>query len=238
MSLNPESEGIVSFRHPSNGTEAPVLEPPAAAPPAFPLPAYPGAQPWEAQPLEAPAPFAPARARRRPGWLAPVSIGLIGLIASGALGWLLYSTMGQRDVARHDLASTRATLADTDKQLAARKATDAYVNVYVTDIARVRTEYGNLAVCKTYGECRTAAQQALSDLQDFQADRARIAVPAALANADAMTGDALSAAIAADQEFISGMDNDNLAKIKDGAAKFDAAMLSLAKAESSLGAGL
>ena len=48
-------------------------------------------------------------------------------------------------------------------------------------------------------------------------------------------GDSLTAGIAAVQELISGMDNDNAAKIKDGFNKLDSAMLSTFKAEASLG---
>ena len=75
-------------------------------------------------------------------------------------------------------------------------------------------------------------------MQTFQADRASATVPRSLANSDSMLGDALSAAIAGDQEFITGVDNNDNAKIKEGGSKVDAAMLSIAKAESALGAAI
>ena len=48
----------------------------------------------------------------------------------------------------------------------------------------------------------------------------------------------LSAAIAGDQEFILGMDNDDMAKIKEGGKKVDEAMLNIAKAQAALGSHL
>jgi hypothetical protein len=53
-----------------------------------------------------------------------------------------------------------------------------------------------------------------------------------------MLGDALSAAIAGAQEFITGIDNNDRAKVKAGGEKVDAAMLSMAKAESALGTAI
>ena len=78
------------------------------------------------------------------------------------------------------------------------------------------------------------AQQLLSDLQAFQADRKSAKVPSDLAGADADLGDALSAAIAGDQEFIIGMDNGDVSKMKEGGARIDAAMLNIAKAQVAL----
>jgi hypothetical protein len=75
-------------------------------------------------------------------------------------------------------------------------------------------------------------------MQSFQSDRASTTVPRALANSDSMLGDALSAAIAGAQEFITGVDNNDHPKIKAGGDKVDAAMLSMAKAESALGVAI
>lgn len=250
MSVNPETDGFVALRAAPNGAEALVQEPVAAVQPAmtvqpatvetppYPLPTYaPPAQVWEAQPVVA-SPVPPVRARRRLGWLVPTAIGVVGLIASGTLGYFLYATIGQRDVARHQLATTQATLAETQKQLTARKATASYVSVYIADSAAVHTDFANMDACDTYSQCRTAAQELSADLQKFQADRTKVTVPDALNNSDAMLGNALSAAIAADQELISGMDHSDMNKVNDGWDKLTAAMLSLAKAEAALGYGL
>jgi hypothetical protein len=169
----------------------------------------------------------------------------VGLIASGTLGYLLWSTTGQRDAARHQLASTEVTLTGTQALLtsaqadaAAKKLTADYVSLYVTDSAKVVIGDKSLNTCRGFGQCRTAAQQELNDMQAFQSDRSKTTVPAALANSDAMLGDALSAGIAGLQELISGMDNNNFAKITGGWTKLDKAMLSMGKAEAALGAGL
>jgi hypothetical protein len=203
--------------------------------------------PREEEQLAAPIPWmeAPPRVRRFRRWVLPAAIGLAGLIASGSLGGLFLSTSGQRDNARHHLAATRATLATTQQDLkaaqsevAARKATSAYVSLYISDSGKVLTDYETIIGCNSFSECRTAAQQELNDLQTFQLHRTAAGVPTALASADGMLTDALSAAIAADQEFITGLDTDNVSKLKDGGHKFDRAMLSIAKAETALAAGL
>ena len=254
MSINPEYDGTVTLRPYPNGAEP---EPAAAivanqAPPATPAEFNPPAQAIQPAYLpepplfEAPAPvMATARTSSRPRWVAPAAIAAVGIIASGSLGYFLWSTTGQRDAARHQLASTEATLTSTQATLttaqsdaAARKLTADYVSLYVADAARVLTDDESMNTCRGYGQCRTAAQQALNDMQAFQSDRSRATVPAALTNADAMLGDALTAEIAAVQEVISGMDNNNFNKIKDGWTKLDKAMLSMGKAEAALGAGL
>lgn len=217
MAVNPDVDGIVTVVPTQEEQPAPPI-------------------PW----MEAPAPVRPRR-----GWVLPVAIGVAGLIASGSLGGLLLSTSGQRDDARHQLTATRATLASTQQHLtaaqsdaAARKITADYVTFYVADSGKVFTDYGTLAACNSFSECRTAAQQALNDLQAFQSQRSAANVPTALASSDGMLSDALSAAIAAAQELITGMDSDNVSKIKDAGHKFDRAILSLGKAETALGAGL
>jgi hypothetical protein len=186
--------------------------------------------------LAAPAP-APAR-RGRPRWIVPTGIAVIGLILAGTLGGFLYTTIGQRDSARHQLASTQVTLTDTEKQLAVRQATDAYVKLYVLNSGKVTTEYENVVACDSYITCRMSAQDLLANMKAFQAARSGAVVPPALVNADTLLGDSLSAAMAADQELIVGMDINDDVKIKEGFKKLDAAMLSFAKAESAIAAPL
>lgn len=192
----------------------------------------------------APEPVAEVR-RPRPAWLVPVAIGAIGLIVAGALGYLLYTTTQQRDGLHSQLVSTKATLASTQSQLSAaqadaaqKKVTADYVALYVTDEGKVLTDYEAVVNCSGYSECRTSAQQFLTDMQSFQSDRKSANVPSSLQSQDGSLGDALSAAIAGDQELINGMDNDDVSKIRDGARKVDAAMLNLAKAESAMGTAL
>jgi hypothetical protein len=253
MSINPEYDGTVTLRPYPNGAESEPLAAiaPAQAPPAAPAEVAPPAQAMPAayfpEPprVEAsPAIVSTARSGRR-GWVAPVAIGAVGIIASASLGYLLSTTTGQRDAARHELAATQATLTSTQGQLtsaqsaaASVKVTADYVTLYITGSARVLTDDESMNVCKGYSQCRTAAQQALNDMQAFQSDRTKATVPPALTNADAMLGDALTAEIAAVQEVISGMDNNNFNKIKDGWTKLDKAMLSMGKAEAALGAAL
>lgn len=197
-------------------------------------------------PAEAPAEPAPvAAAKARPRWIVPAAIAVVGLIVSGMLGYFLYATIQQRDGTRRALASTQATLASTQQQLSAaqadaasRKRTADYLSLYVTDSSKVQTDYASISACTDYSSCRTAAQQLLTDMQTFQKDRSSYNVPDAQTNSDSALGDSLSAGIAGVQELITGMDNDDLAKIKDGSHKVDAAILNLDKAEQSLGASL
>lgn len=245
MSSSPDVDGNGSLGQPTDGADIEVrtavaVAAPAsivAVPPAYEPPPPPQTPPWQAQLAAAPA-QAPVQARRRPRWIVPTAIAVVGIIASGTLGGILYATLGQRDSARHQLASTQATLTDTQKQLAARKATDTYMNLYVTHSGAVTTDYENVVACTTYVTCRTSAQDALTDMKAFQSARSSAVVPSALASADSQLGDALSAGIAAAQELITGMDTNDDAKIKEGFNKLDAAMLSFAKAESAIAATL
>ena len=232
MAINPQIDGIVALRPEPNGAEAPPLEPVRVVTPT--------AAPEEAAALGPSE--KPIHAHRRRGWILPVAIGAAALIASGTLAGFLWSTIGQRDTARHQLAATQATLTTTGEQLTAahadaatRKVTSDYVTLVAVDSGRVVTDYGTLAACTSYSPCRTAAQQTLSDLQAFQTQRAAASVPPALSNADGQLRDGLSAAIAALQELITGMDNDDVSKVKDGAHKLDAALLTIGKAEAALG---
>jgi hypothetical protein len=243
MSVNPEDGSFGIPRVAGDGevrTTVAVAEPAApmvAVQPTYELPPPPQTPPWGAQVAVAPA-QAPAAPRRRLGWIVPTAIAIVGVIAVGTLGYLLYGTSGQRDAARHQLASTQATLTDTQKQLAARQATDAYVKLYVLNSGKVTTDYENVTACNSYITCRTSAQDMLTDMKAFQAARSSAVVPPALANADTLLGDSLSAGMAADQELITGMDTNDEAKIKEGFKKVDAAMLSFAKAESAIAAPL
>ena len=253
MSINPEYDGTVTLRPYPNGAESePVAavavdQAPRAAPAELSAPAQAIEPAYLPEPprFDVPAAVVVTARSSRPRWFAPVAIGAVGIIASGSLGYLLWSTTGQRDAARHQLASTQVLLTSTQdglstaqSQAAARQLTADYVSLYVADAARVLTDDESMNTCKGYSQCRTAAQQTLNDMQAFQADRTKATVPAALANSDAMLGDALSAGIAAVQEVIGGMDNNNFAKIKDGWSKLDKSMLSIGKAETALGAGL
>ena len=230
MSTEQAVDTIVTLRPEPNGADTPTLE----ATPVGPEPTA----------VLATTPERPVAARRQRRWLLPVAIGAAGVVASGTLGGFLLSTVGQRDAARGQLATTQTTLAATRGQLTAanadaatRKVASDYVKLVAVDGGKVVASYGSIAVCNSFGQCRTAAQQTLTDLQAFQAARAAATVPSDLANADGALRDALSAAIAAIQELITGADSDDVAKIKDGVKKLDAALLAIGKAEAALGAG-
>jgi hypothetical protein len=75
-------------------------------------------------------------------------------------------------------------------------------------------------------------------MKAFQTARAGASVPSALASADGQLGNALTAAIAAEQEVISAMDAGDRTKLDAAYTKLDAAMLSFAKAESAIAAVL
>jgi uncharacterized protein with PIN domain len=184
---------------------------------------------------EAPSTAVAAPRRSKPAWIGSLAVGVVALIASGTLGFLTYSTTQERNATQRDLVATRATLVSAQADAQTRKVTADYVAMYVRDQGRVHLAYENLANCTSYGSCRTAGQQLLSDLQSFQADRTAAQVPANLRSTDSALGDALSAAIAATQQFIDGMDTFSVAKIKDGGRKLDAAMLAIAKVELSIG---
>jgi hypothetical protein len=221
MSANPEVVGIVAL---------PVPEEPRLAP-------EPAATPL--------AVSEPKERRARPKWLATASVGVAALIAAGTLGYDAYAVSQQRDGLHSHLVTTTATLASTQEQLSAaqadarsKKVTADYVAMYTTDAGKVETDYSNFNACGSFSSCRTSSQQLLEDMQKFQSDRNAISVPSGLSSSDSSLGDALSAAIAAGQEIIDAMDNDNFNRFKDGYRRLDAAMLNVAKAESALGAEL
>jgi len=235
MAINTEIEGIVALRPEPNGADAPTEEAVRVVTPIA-APAAPAA-PADLRPSER-----PIRAHRRRGWVLPVAIGAAALIASGTLAGFLWSTIGERDTARHQVAVTQSTLTTTGQQLTAahadallRKVTSDYVTFVAINGGRALTDYETFEACTTYGPCRTAAQQTLTDLQAFQTQRAAASVPPVLSNADGELRDGLSAAIAALQELITGADNDDVNKVKDGSHKLDAAFLTIGKAEAALG---
>jgi hypothetical protein len=237
MSINPDVDGIVTLElaapiEPTNGHVAQAAPAVAEAAPAI------------AETAPAPAYVATERKakRARPKWLASAAVGAVGLIASGALGYLAYTAAQQRDGLHRQLVSTTATLVSTQSQLtsaeadaATRKVTADYLATYIADAGKVETDYQNVGACDSFSSCRTSSHEMLGDLQKFQSDRQAVGVPGTLSASDSSLGDALSAAIAADQEIISGMDSDNLNSFTDGLKKLDAAMLNVAKAEAALG---
>jgi hypothetical protein len=232
MAINTEIEEIVALRPEPNGA--------GASPPEAVKVMTPTAAPEIA--ADVPLSEKPVRAHRRRGWVAPVAIGAAALIVSGTLGGFLWSTVGQRDTARHQVAVTQATLTTTGAQLTAahadaatRKVTSDYVSLITVNSGRAMADYQTLVACTSYSPCRTAAQQTLTDLQAFQAQRAAASVPPALSNGDGELRDGLSAAIAALGEFIIGQDTDDVSKLKDGGHKLDAAFLTIGKAEAALG---
>ena len=227
MSINPEVDEIVAL---------PIAASPVAPANGHVVELMPEAPASTIEASAEPAAAAQSRAKRgRPGWLASAAVGVVGLIASGTLGYLVYSTTHQRDAAQRQLASTQATLTAAQKDAAERKVTSGYVALYVSDSGKVQWDYQNIVACDNYSECRTAAQQLLTDMQTFQSDRKSATVPSDLAGVDADLGDALSAGIAGDQQFISGMDTGDLPKFKEGGHKVDLAMLNIAKAQVTFG---
>jgi len=228
MAANPEVDGVV---------ELPMVT--VVAPEPTPEP--------EPEPVQAPEPvIVNAKQRRaRPPWLNTAVLGAAALIAAGTLGYTADAAAQQRNQAFDAYVGTAAQLAATNAQLtqaqqdaASKKVTADYVAMYVANTGIVETDYANLSACNSFGSCRSGSQQLLDDLQKFQSARSTATVPSALSASDASLGDALSAAIAADEEIISGMDTGSVNKFKDGFTKLDAAMLNVAKAEASLGNAL
>jgi hypothetical protein len=226
MSADPQYDGVITLE-PRLGVAEPA---PLAALAVVELPTPP---PFV--PVPAPAPAAP---RRRPGWLVPAAIAAVGLIASGMLGYLFYSTNLKLEVTRQTLASTKVQLTNLQADAAAKKQVAEYVSMYTVDSGKVQTDYQQLNACNSFSTCRTSAQQTLDDMQRFQSDRQSAQVPAGLSASDSQLGDSLSAGIAAVQQLISGMDTDDAKKVDAAFTNLNDAMLGIAKAESALGAEL
>jgi len=228
MAANLEIEdGIVTLAVP----EAPAM---LAMP--EPEPVLPGPEPVVAKAKER---------RAKPPWLKTAVLGAAARVAAGTLGYVANTAAQQRNQAFDAFVSTKAALVATDTALtqakqdaATKKVTADYVSMYVADTGRIETDYQVVSACNSFSTCRTASQQLLEDLQKFQSDRSAATVPGGLSASDASLGDALSAAIAADEEIISGMDTDSFSKFKDGFNRLDAAMLNVAKAEATLGSEL
>ncbi|TME95799.1 MAG: hypothetical protein E6I34_01110 [Chloroflexi bacterium] len=249
MAINREFDSIVTVEPPPDGA-APVypeaLSAAIAEPQAIPQTAFPTfIEPVASAPEIMVAPVAPRQARRRPRWVVPSAIAAVGLIASGTLGYFLYTTNSELNSTRHRLAVTQQTLETTQHQLAdakldlaTRQQIERYVYLVTADAGKVNVDYNQVELCDSYSTCRFAAQAALTDMQSLQTDRHSLVVPVDLANADSQLGDSLSAGIAALQELISGMDTDNVSKIRDGFKKLEGAMLTMSKAEVVLGSEL
>ncbi|HKW71030.1 MAG TPA: hypothetical protein VJP81_10645 [Candidatus Dormibacteraeota bacterium] len=219
MSVNPELTEIVAL---------PVPEPPAEP-----------ANGHAVEAVEAVASATPVAVKReRPRWIASVAVGVVGVIAAGSLGYLLYGTAQRQYATQRQLTSMQSTLTAAQADAAKKKITADYVSVYVADSGKVELEYQNWVACSNFSTCRTSSQDLLNDLQAFQTARKSATVPSQLAGADADLGDALSAAIAATQQIISAMDSGDLSRFRDGEKKLDAAMLNVAKAQVSLGSYL
>ncbi|HET7466688.1 MAG TPA: hypothetical protein VFL29_08470 [Candidatus Dormibacteraeota bacterium] len=258
MPMDPEYDPVVTLDHTNgqdNGQDNGHQLVPPESPVVVALPAPAEALPIEAEavptlpaaaePMPVTRPVAAKPSRSRPKWLIPAAIAAVGLIASGTLGYLFYSTNAKLDATKQRLVATQTSLESTKLQLsnlqqdaADKKVIADYVAMYTVDAGKVRTDYGQVAACNSYSTCRTSAQQTLEDMQTFQSDRQSANVPPALTASDGQLGDSLSAGIAALQELINGMDTDNVKKIDDGFNKLNDSMLSMAKAESALGAEL
>ena len=241
MSTDPEYNRVITLEPQPNGHE----QVPPEAPAAVGLPATPEAPALQPELVPVAAVAAPKPSKPRPKWLVPAALAAVGLIASGSLGYLFYSTNAKLNATQQRLAATQTSLDTTKLELtnlqadaSQKKAVADYVSMYTVDAGKVRTDYEQIVACNSYSTCRTSAQQALFDMQAFQSDRQSATVPSVLSASDGQLGDSLSAGIAALQELISGMDNGQVNKIKDGFSKLDDSMLSMAKAESALGAEL
>jgi len=224
MAADPRYDGVITLE--------PRLDVPEPAPPEAPavveLPPPPAALPVPA----------PRPQHGRPRWLVPAAIAAVGLIASGMLGYLLYTTNTKLDLTRQALAGTKVQLTNLQADAAGKKQVADYVSMYTVDTGNVQTDYQQLNVCNTFSTCRTAAQQTLNDMERFQSDRHSAQVPSNLSASDSQLGDSLSAGIAAMQELISGMDTDDVKKVDAAFNHLNDAMLGIAKAESALGAEL
>jgi hypothetical protein len=249
MTTDSEQDQVAVLEARPDGVEPQRLEAEAAPPAPIPTPPYLAAvQPAPGFTVYAPAPeyappYAPAleaaapltAKRGRPGWIVPAAIAAVGLIASGALGYLFYTTSTKLDATRHELTVTQSNLDATSKSLDAEKAQAAYVHEYNVDLGRLSTDYSALTECDSYSSCRSAAQAELSDAQAFQSDRKSAKVPSSLSNVDSMLGDALSANITALQDLITALQSHDMERIQNGFSEVNDAMLSVFKTQAALG---
>ena len=197
----------------------------------------------EAAPIPAVAAL-PAK-RSRPSWRGALAVGVIAIIASGSLGYLLYAATQERNATQVALAGTQEKLKDSQTKLevasgdaATKLITAKYVALYTRDQGRVQMDYQSFTLCNTFGACRTASQNLVNDIGQFQADRKAANVPTELIGADRDLGDALSSAYAASAQIVSAMDSGNVSRFKAGIKKLDAAMLALGKVQLGIGGQL
>ena len=95
MSTDPEYDRVVTLDHPNGQDSGHQLVPPEA-PAVMELPAPAEVLPTSAEAIPTPAlepvpvapPVAAKTSRPRPRWLVPAAIAVVGLIASGTLGYL------------------------------------------------------------------------------------------------------------------------------------------------------
>jgi hypothetical protein len=181
--------------------------------------------------------YAPAVAvkKPRPMWILPAAIAAVGLIASGTLGYLVYSTGNKLDSTRHQLTTAQLALDGANKDLAAQHAQAAYVSMYDQDFGRLSTDFGLLTECDSSSACKLAAQTMLDDTQAFQEDRQAAKVPGALASVDGMLGDGLSAEVSALQQLIAAINGGDMNKIQAAFTDVNDATLVVFKTEAQLG---
>jgi hypothetical protein len=201
----------------------------------------PAAAEYPPAPVYAPAfePVAPAAVvaaprKSRPAWIAPAAIAAVGLIASGALGYLFYSTNTKLESTQHQLTETQLTLDTTQKSLDGQKAQASYVQIVDTDMAREGTDYALVTACDSYSACHSATQTMLTDTQSFQSDLQSAKTPTSFTNAQSMLSDSLSAEITALKSLLAAIESRDMNKIQAGFTTVNDASLSLFKSESAL----
>jgi hypothetical protein len=210
---------------------APGYPPAPAKPPAY-LPVYTAEVAQPTGPTFAAVSVTPKRGG--PAWILPAAIAAVGLLASGALGYLFYSTNTKLDATRHELTVAQLDLDGKNKDIAAEHAQAAYVGMYEQDLGRLSTDFGVLTECDSSSSCKSAAQAMLTDTQSFQSDRQSAKVPASLAGVDGMLGDGLTAEATALQDLITAINGNNMDRIQAGFTGVNDATISVFKTEAQL----
>jgi len=225
MSVDPNQEQVAVHTPPYvEALRAPAAEYPQ--PPAY----TPQLEAVAAAPIVASAP----PAKSRPAWIVPAAFAVVGLIASGSLGYLFYSASNRLEATQHQLAETQITLDSTQKSLDGQKAQAAYVQLVDTDMGRETTDFALVTECDSYSACHSAAQTMLGDTQAFQSDLQAAKTPVAFANAQGMLDDSLSAEITTLKGLISALDTHDVTKIQNAFTTVNDASLSVFKSESAL----
>lgn len=239
MAIDSEQEPV-TVTDPSPG--APPAQPAVLTPPYLAALPAPAVQDYPAPPVyapayepPAPAPVAAAPKKARPAWIVPAAIAVVGLIASGSLGYLFYSTNQKLQSTQAQLTETRLTLDSTGKDLRSEKAQAAYVQLFEKDMGRESTDFAAVVECDSFSSCRSATNDMLSDTQAFQSDHQTAKVPPEFANVDSNLGDALTAEIAALKDLQSAINSGNETRISQAFGQVNDATLSLFKTESGLG---